>query len=103
MDNPCNYLYDGQSYGKVVYFITLFPYVVLTTFLIMGLQQVSYMSPLDQQQQQQQQQQKHNYKQDGFASGITDYYLNPDWERLYNDVDIWVDACTQVAIGCYCY
>ena len=29
-----------QSYGKVVYFITLFPYIVLTTFLIMGLQQV---------------------------------------------------------------
>ena len=30
----------SQSYGKVVYFITLFPYVVLTTFLIMGSQQV---------------------------------------------------------------
>jgi len=61
-----------QSYGKVVYFITLFPYIVLTTFLIMGLQQ------------------------DGFATGITDYYLNPDWERLYTDFDIWVDACTQI-------
>ena len=34
------YLYHWQSYGKVVYFITLFPYVVLTTFLIMGLQEV---------------------------------------------------------------
>lgn len=31
-----------QSYGKVVYFITLFPYVVLTTFLIMGSQQVRH-------------------------------------------------------------
>ena len=34
------FLFFFQSYGKVVYFITLFPYIVLTTFLIMGLQQV---------------------------------------------------------------
>ena len=47
--------------------------------------------------------QQQHCKQEGFATGITDYYLNPDWERLYNDVDIWVDACTQVAICCYCY
>ena len=40
-----------QSYGKLTYFITLFPYVVLTTFLVMG----SF--------------------EEGFASGITEYYL----------------------------
>ena len=51
VDNPCYYVYDGQSYGKVVYFITLFPYIVLTIFLVMG----SF--------------------EEGFVAGITDYYL----------------------------
>ena len=40
-----------QSYGKLTYFITLFPYVVLTIFLVMG----SF--------------------EEGFVAGITDYYL----------------------------
>ena len=40
-----------QSYGKLTYFITLFPYIVLTIFLVMG----SF--------------------EEGFVAGITDYYL----------------------------
>ena len=44
----------AQSYGKVVYFTTLFPYVVLTTLLI-------YVATLP-----------------GFTKGI-EYYLTPDW------------------------
>ena len=42
---------NPQSYGKLTYFITLFPYVVLTTFLIIGC------------------------FEDGFVTGITEYYL----------------------------
>ena len=92
----------------MTYFITLFPYLVLTTFLVFGI------------------------FQDGFASGITEYYLKvgnwphmpsdyilvsalifllsthaksslrsdenlqPDWDRLFSDYKIWVAACTQV-------
>ena len=61
-----------QSYGKLTYFITLFPYVVLTTFLIMGSQK------------------------DGFKEGITDFYMSADWDRLFSDFDVWVAACTQI-------
>ena len=42
---------NPQSYGKLTYFITLFPYVVLTIFLVMG----SF--------------------EEGFATGITEFYL----------------------------
>jgi len=60
-----------QSYGKVVYFTTLFPYVVLTITL-------GYVATLD-----------------GFVDGI-DYYLNPkDWDNLY-DVNVWNDAAGQI-------
>jgi len=61
-----------QSYGKLTYFITLFPYLVLTIFLVMG----SF--------------------EEGFAAGITDYYLKPDWNRLFTDYKVWVAACTQI-------
>ena len=61
-----------QSYGKLTYFITLFPYVVLTTFLIMGSQK------------------------NGFKEGITGFYMNADWDRLFSDFDVWVAACTQI-------
>ena len=43
--------FSPQPYGKLTYFITLFPYLVLTTFLVMG----SF--------------------EEGFAEGITEYYL----------------------------
>ena len=61
-----------QSYGKLTYFITLFPYVVLTVFLIMGSQK------------------------DGFKEGITEFYMKADWDRLFSDFDIWTNACTQI-------
>ena len=61
-----------QSYGKLTYFITLFPYVILTIFLIMGSQK------------------------EGFKEGITDFYMAADWDRLFSDFDVWVAACTQI-------
>lgn len=61
-----------QSYGKLSYFITLFPYVILTTFLIiLSLE-------------------------DGFSKGITDFYMTADWDRLFSDFQVWVDAFTQI-------
>jgi len=60
-----------QSYGKLSYFITLFPYVILTIFLIM-------MS-----------------LQPGFSNGITGFYMKAEWEKLKN-FNIWVAACTQI-------
>ena len=59
-----------QSYGKVVYFTTLFPYVVLTTLLI-------YVSTLD-----------------GFQKGI-EFYIIPDWNELGN-LEVWKQAATQI-------
>ena len=59
-----------QSYGKLVYFITLFPYVVLTIFL-------GYVATLD-----------------GFVDGIL-FYLKPDWSRL-TGLEIWNKAAVQV-------
>ena len=59
-----------QSYGKVVYFTTLFPYVILTTMLI-------YVSTLE-----------------GFSEGIK-FYLTPDWSKMGN-VEIWKQAATQI-------
>ena len=53
-----------QSYGKLSYFITLFPYVILTTFLIiLSLEE-------------------------GFSKGITDFYMAADWDRLFSDFDV---------------
>ena len=60
-----------QSYGKLSYFITLFPYVILTTFLIMMA-----LKP-------------------GFQNGITGFYMKADWDK-FADFDIWVAACTQI-------
>ena len=59
-----------QSYGKVVYFTTLFPYVVLTTLLI-------YASTLD-----------------GFTTGL-EFYLVPDWSKL-GDLSLWNAAASQI-------
>ena len=69
-----------QSYGKIAYFITLFPYVVLTILL-------AYVSTLD-----------------GFMDGVH-YYTTPDWEKLAQ-LEIWNAAASQVfyslgvAVGC---
>ena len=59
-----------QSYGKVVYFVTTFPYVVLTTLLV-------YVSTLD-----------------GFTDGVK-FYVTPDWEKL-QELDVWRAAASQV-------
>ena len=59
-----------QSYGKVVYFTTILPYVVLTALLI-------YVSTLE-----------------GFSKGI-EFYLIPDWSRL-GEINIWKQAATQI-------
>eukprot|EP00095_Tigriopus_kingsejongensis_P006983 maker-scaffold641_size121017-snap-gene-0.20 protein:Tk06983 transcript:maker-scaffold641_size121017-snap-gene-0.20-mRNA-1 annotation:"sodium- and chloride-dependent glycine transporter 2-like" len=68
----CASLIQGvQSYGKVVYFTTLFPYVVLTTFII-------YIST-----------------KDGFGNGV-DYYIIPrDWSKIW-DIKIWNEAAGQI-------
>ena len=60
-----------QNYGKVVYFVTTFPYVVLTTLLV-------YVSTLD-----------------GFADGIH-YYVTPDWEKL-TELTVWKAAASHVS------
>ena len=67
----CASLIKGiASYGKVVYFTTTFPYVVLTTFLI-------YVSTLD-----------------GFSDGIS-YYISPDWSKL-GDLKVWQEGAGQI-------
>lgn len=52
-------LYKGiQFYGKIAYFITLSPYVVLTAFMVYGA------------------------SLPGAADGIS-YLLSPDWDKLW--------------------
>ena len=60
-----------QSYGKLTYFITLFPYVVLTIML-------GYVATLD-----------------GFDEGLQFYMVPDDWSKL-GDFNIWYDAATQI-------
>lgn len=59
-----------ESSGKIVYFTTTFPYVVLTILLIRGA------------------------LLDGSLLGIK-YYLTPDWKRL-GDAKVWGDAAGQI-------
>ena len=59
-----------QSYGKVVYFTTLFPYVVLTILL-------GYAATLE-----------------GFKDGLN-YYFVPEWSKL-NNLDVWNTAAGQI-------
>ena len=59
-----------QSTGKAVYVTSTFPYVVLTTLLIVGL------------------------TKEGSLNGIK-YFLTPEWERL-KDMSVWKDAATQI-------
>ena len=33
---------------------------------------------------------------DGFSTGITDFYMAADWDRLFSDFSVWVDAFTQI-------
>ena len=66
----CSLIKGIASYGKLSYFITLFPYVVLTTFLVYVAQQ------------------------DGFSDGIT-FYTQPDWDKVL-EVKVWIAACVQI-------
>ena len=67
----CGSLIKGiASYGKVVYFTTLFPYVVLTIM-------VGYVATLD-----------------GFSDGM-EFYFVPKWDRLA-DVEVWNAAAGQI-------
>ena len=69
--SPFFYHFLGiQSTGKAVYITSTFPYVVLTTLLIVGL------------------------TKDGSLNGIK-YFLTPEWERL-KDMSVWKDAATQI-------
>ena len=68
----CASLIKGiQSYGKVVYFTTLFPYVVLTTLL-------GYVATLD-----------------GFGDGMKFYFVPEDWGDLL-DIEVWNGAAQQI-------
>jgi solute carrier family 6 amino acid transporter-like protein 5/7/9/14 len=58
------------SLGKVVYFTSLFPYVLLTIMLIRGV------------------------TLEGAGLGIT-FYLTPDWGKLAS-AQVWSDAATQI-------
>jgi SNF family Na+-dependent transporter len=67
----CGSLIKGiASYGKVVYFTTLFPYVVLTIM-------VGYVATLE-----------------GFSDGM-EFYFVPKWDKLA-DVEVWNAAAGQI-------
>lgn len=70
----CASLIKGiASYGKVVYFTALFPYVVLTILL-------GYVATLD-----------------GFLDGMGFYFVpkEEDWAKLY-DIKVWNTAAGQI-------
>ncbi|TRY75205.1 hypothetical protein TCAL_04611 [Tigriopus californicus] len=68
----CGSLIKGvQSYGKVVYFTTLFPYVVLAAFLI-------YIGT-----------------KDGFVEGVKYYIVPQDWADM-GQVSVWNAAAGQI-------
>lgn len=59
-----------KTAGKVVYFTSLFPYVILTVLLIRGA------------------------TLPGAANGIW-FYIKPDWSKLLQP-DVWADSASQV-------
>jgi SNF family Na+-dependent transporter len=59
-----------SSLGKVVYFTSTFPYLLLTIMLVRGV------------------------TLEGASKGI-EFYMNPDWSRL-GDAKVWSDAATQI-------
>ena len=62
-----------RSSGRVVYFTSFFPYVVLAALAV------------------------RSFSLPGAADGIV-AYVTPRWDRLAN-VNIWVDAATQVSLA----
>ncbi len=68
----CGSLIKGvQSYGRVVYFTTLFPYVILTITL-------GYAATLE-----------------GFKAGVEYYMVPTDWSRIF-EIGVWNDAAGQI-------
>jgi SNF family Na+-dependent transporter len=59
-----------KSSGKIVYFTSLFPYVVL---IILGI---------------------NGWRLEGAGKGI-EFYLKPDFQKLL-DVNVWFDAAVQI-------
>jgi solute carrier family 6 amino acid transporter-like protein 5/7/9/14 len=59
-----------QTAGKVVYFVTVFPYIILTAILIRVL------------------------TLDGAREGI-EFYITPNWENLLS-IGVWGDAASQI-------
>ena len=59
-----------KTSGKVAYFTSLFPYLVLMTLAVRG------------------------FTLPGAGDGIS-FYLSTNWAKLYN-TRVWVDAATQV-------
>ena len=59
-----------KTSGKVAYFTSLFPYLVLMTLAVRG------------------------FSLPGAGDGIS-FYLSTDWAKLHN-TRVWVDAATQV-------
>ena len=71
MNQVSSILLSGiKTSGKVAYFTSLFPYLVL---LVLGVRGLTLPGAVD---------------------GVT-YYLSSDWSRLTDRV-VWVDAATQV-------
>jgi solute carrier family 6 amino acid transporter-like protein 5/7/9/14 len=64
-------LWDGiKSFGKLVYFTALFPYVVLIILLVRAATLPGYMKGIE-------------------------FYLTPKWEKL-GEISVWADACIQI-------
>lgn len=59
-----------KTAGKVVYFTSIFPYVILTVLLIRGA------------------------TLPGASNGIW-FYIKPDWSKLLQP-DVWADSASQV-------